>query len=114
MQCCGSPLARHARPLSRQSAEPGRRVAPLRQALPPGFSAHIFRHIYNTELCALFANASTPGFAGHCDATVPAACSDRDRWCDGDGGRNVGPLAVGELVAAQVRRTLRAGLRRAT
>ena len=74
------------------------------QGLPAGFSAHVFQRVHATPLCALFADADAPGFAGHCDASAPAACSNSERWCAGDGGANVGPLVVGELVAAQVRR----------
>lgn len=73
------------------------------QGLPAGFSAHIFQRVHATPLCALFADAGMPGFAGHCDVSAPAACSNPERWCAGDGGANVGPLVVGELVAAQVR-----------
>ena len=73
------------------------------QGLPAGFSAHIFQRVHATPLCALFADAGAPGFAGHCDASlILTACSNPERWCAGDGGANVGPLVVGELVAAQV------------
>ena len=73
------------------------------QGLPAGFSAHIFQRVHATPLCALFADAGAPGFAGHCDASLMlTACSNPERWCAGDGGANVGPLVVGELVAAQV------------
>ncbi|KAK9842362.1 hypothetical protein WJX81_008566 [Elliptochloris bilobata] len=74
--------------------------------LPPGFSAHIFQRIHATPLCTLFADTNTPGFAGHCDASTPAVCSDTQRWCSGDGGSNVGPLVAGELVAAQMARAM--------
>ena len=72
------------------------------QGLPAGFSAHIFQRVHATPLCALFADADAVGFAGHCDASLPAACSNPERWCAGDSGANVGPLVVGELVTAQV------------
>ena len=57
------------------------------------FVAAMFSKIYSRPLCSVFASSSEPGFAGPCEA-LPVACEDETRWCNGDNGKNDGPMVV--------------------
>jgi hypothetical protein len=75
------------------------------QEVPEGFTRQLFGALYDQPLCSLYARKDTPGFAGHCDA-LPTVCTDEDKWCNGDEGKNPGPTAVEELMALQLAKGL--------
>lgn len=50
--------------------------------VPKGFTAQMFGSLYDRPICSLYGNTSAPGFAGHCDTTLPQSCTDSKRWCD--------------------------------
>ena len=57
------------------------------------FAASMFSRIYSRPLCSVFASSSEPGFAGPCEA-LPTTCEEEPVWCNGDDGRNDGPIVV--------------------
>ncbi|CAL5220141.1 g2099 [Coccomyxa viridis] len=69
------------------------------------FAAAMFSKIYTRPLCSVFASSTEPGFTGPCEA-LQSTCEDEAVWCNGDDGRNDGPMVVQELMAAQLATTL--------
>lgn len=50
-----------------------------RAPIPHGLLSEVFARIAAKPLCSLYAPADAPGFVGHCDTTLPKACSNPDR-----------------------------------
>ena len=57
------------------------------------FAATMFSKIYSRPLCSVFASSTEPGFTGPCEV-LPSTCEDEAVWCNGDDGRNDGPMVV--------------------
>ena len=57
------------------------------------FAATMFSKIYSRPLCSVFASSTKPGFTGPCEA-LPSTCEDEAVWCNGDDGKNDGPMVV--------------------
>ena len=56
--------------------------SPLARSVPRGFLSVALARVATKPLCSLYLPAAAPGFAGHCDAALPKACSDSDRLGD--------------------------------
>ncbi len=51
----------------------------LAQSIPRGFLSVALARIAQRPLCSLYMPSDAPGFAGHCDTSLPKTCTDSDR-----------------------------------